>query len=382
MLKLFAYIVFVLWFNMICVLNVTTSNVQRHLHHHHHHHRTHYNHERAQQQIQRKQEQRLPIEQYSEKSNHNNNHHHHRHNNNSNLHNRIDFYYGSLSRTWNTHNKYNNISYNNGGGYNNNNHIIDDIRQNQVPNENTINASSTATTALPILPMMMKTTKMTSKPLTNPLKLTLIHTNGNSFVSNNYPHAFNRHFYRWPIATTTSTLSLSADPNQQQPTSTLQPLLLHHHQHHHHTDFDIKWRIANNNNNNAYVPNFNPTIDSIPIVPTVKINTNTRRAFADEPNRTKHHTGPGYVFILFLFKTLLFSMLFNIFVSAFTVLFFSYFNFRLHSTLCIEWMCHFYRKTLRFQFIVKTILFCTLYFIKQHSHIKKKTNFQWKLSSK
>lgn len=298
MLKLFAYILCVLWLNMFCVLCATTSNVDRHPHHH----RTHHNNHHRQQHQQHRYR-----EQAAEKTNYNN--HHHRHNNNSNLHrHRIDFYYGSLSRTWN--------SQSNIGGSR-----INKI-PNQVPNEHTINASSTM---LPIVSPTTTTGKTPVKPLmTNPLKLTLIQTNGNSFVqTNNYPHAFNnRHFYRWPIASTTKI------PPQSDA------------KHHHHTDFDIKWRTGSHNNG-PFVPNFNPTIESIPIAPTTAT-SHSRRAFADQPIHSKHHTNPGYVLHMNFSLSLL---LINVFHCVFLV-------FRTHSiyqhavfvcTLCAA-MCSRYLK--------------------------------------
>lgn len=100
---------------------------------------------------------------------------------------------------------------------------------------------------------------------TNPLKLTLIQTNGQSFVAN----SFNTHFYRWPIA--------SQSPS---------------------TDYDIKWKTSNN----PFASHFNPTIGSIstaipptiittPMMPTA----DAHPMFKDHRMHTKHHTGLGYV---------------------------------------------------------------------------------------
>lgn len=85
------------------------------------------------------------------------------------------------------------------------------------------------------------TSKSPTKLVTNPLKLTLIQTNEHSFVANNYPDAFNTHFYRWPIAS-------------QSPSTN-----------------DIKWRTANN----PFASHFNPGIESVPIPTAAPITTTT-----------------------------------------------------------------------------------------------------------
>lgn len=121
------------------------------------------------------------------------------------------------------------------------------------------------------------TSKSPTKSVANPLKLTLIQTNGHSLVANNYPDAFNTHFYRWPIAS-------------QSPSS----------------DYDIKWRTANN----PFESHFKPTIESVPIstaVPTITTTAATMtasstmptarvyRTFTEHRLHTKHHMSNGYV---------------------------------------------------------------------------------------
>lgn len=127
------------------------------------------------------------------------------------------------------------------------------------------------------------TSKSPTKLVANPLKLTLIQTNGHSFVANNYPDAFNTHFHRWPIA-------------PQSPS----------------TDYDIKWRTANN----PFASNFNPAIESVPILTAAPITTTTvaatiaaaaattvtmptakvYRTLTEHRMHTKnHHAGIGYV---------------------------------------------------------------------------------------
>lgn len=202
---------------------------------------------------------------FQHRNRHSHSHHHydhqldlqHRHNNNSNVHtkNQMDFYYGLKSRVSNTQNK------------------IQTYRataSNTSANNNVLSITSSAHT----------------KSLTNPLKLTLIQANGNSFVANNYPNTINRHFYRWPIAT-------------QSTSST---------KHSSHTEYDIKWKADNNNNNNynPFASNHNPTIETTSTIPTKLPSTNNiYRTFIDHQVHSKHHTGYGYVNICILHITIM-----------------------------------------------------------------------------
>lgn len=110
------------------------------------------------------------------------------------------------------------------------------------------------------------------------LKLTLIQTNGHSFVANNHPDSFNTHFNRWPNA-------------PQSPPS---------------IDYNIKWKTANN----PFASHFNPSIETIPVstaagaspspLPpssTVLPTVNVYRMYTDHRvhMHKQHHTGHGYV---------------------------------------------------------------------------------------
>lgn len=109
------------------------------------------------------------------------------------------------------------------------------------------------------------------------LKLTLIQTNGHSFVANKYPDSFSTHFNRWPNA-------------PQSP------------------PYNTKWKTANN----PFASHFNPGIETIPadaaaaatpyrppqhmpsstVLPTV----NVYRMYTDHRvHMHKHHAGHGYV---------------------------------------------------------------------------------------
>ncbi|XP_055321584.1 uncharacterized protein LOC129577851 [Sitodiplosis mosellana] len=251
MLKLFAYFVFTLCLHLVrpmVSINDTRPDVQRsfvrhnsHLHHHHHQHQNH---------------QLIPTNRY---------------NPNTRTKNRIDVY-TTESRTWNLYHNAHDAGYGNSNSNSNSN-------SNRNRNKN-----KTQTERLPSVNTKLQsiTSKSPTKSLTNPLKLTLIQTNGHSFVANNYPDAFNTH--RWPIA-------------PQSPS----------------TDYDIKWRTANN----PFALHSNPGIESVPIstappmlttttitaataaaattmtpmtMPTAKV----YRAFTEHRMHTKHHqTGIG-----------------------------------------------------------------------------------------
>lgn len=169
-------------------------------------------------------------------------------------------------RTWNSH-------HNAHGAYTNRERNQNKTQMGRLPSVNT--------------KLQPITSKSPTKSVANPLKLTLIQTHGHSPVANNYPDAFNTHFYRWPIAS-------------QSPSS----------------EYDIKWRAANN----PFASQFNPTIETVPIstaVPTITTTAATTtasstmptarvyRTFTEHRLHTKHHMGIGYVktvvFICFCF---------------------------------------------------------------------------------
>lgn len=146
--------------------------------------------------------------------------------------NHIDFYSGSESRTRNSHHNAHHNNYGHSNGIRNRNQNKTTMHTDRQPSVNTKLHAITSKSP----------TKSPTKSVTNPLKLTLIQTNGHSFVANNYPDAFNTHFYRWPIA-------------PQSPS----------------TDYDIKWRTANN----PFASNFNPAIETVPISTVLPIATTT-----------------------------------------------------------------------------------------------------------
>lgn len=177
----------------------------------------------------------------------------------ANTKNHIDFYYGaaaSTTRAWDSLHSAND-------GQNRRN-VSNKTYNERVPSVNT-----------KLLPITSKSPP--SNRVSNPLKLTLIQTNGHSFVANNYPDSFNTNFYRWPVAA-------------QSPSS---------------TNYDIKWRRANN----PFASHFNPTIESIPIPTTAPKPTTTTTTLAtttttlptayvhrtDHRVHSKHHTSHGYV---------------------------------------------------------------------------------------
>lgn len=124
------------------------------------------------------------------------------------------------------------------------------------------------------------TSKLPSNQVAHdPLKLTLIQTNGHPFVANKYPDSFSTHFNRWPNAA------------QSPP-------------------YDIKWKTAHN----PFASHFNPSIETIPVsaaadaatpyrppqhLPsssTVLPTVNVYRMYTDHRVHVhKHHTGHGYV---------------------------------------------------------------------------------------
>lgn len=134
-------------------------------------------------------------------------------------------------------------------------------------------------------PIASQSSSPTNRVAHDSLKLTLIQTNGHSYVANNYPDSFSTHYNRWPIATQSPSI-----------------------------DYNIKWKIANN----PFASKFNPSIETIPdstvmaatsspphphqtlpssaaaaaAVPTV----NVYRMYTDHRvHMHKHHTGHGYV---------------------------------------------------------------------------------------
>lgn len=115
------------------------------------------------------------------------------------------------------------------------------------------------------------------------LKLTLIQTNGHSFVANKYPDSFStHHFNRWPNVPQSSSSSI---------------------------DYNIKWKTANN----PFASHFNPSIETIPATAaapaaspyrppqylpssTIHPTINVYRTYTDHRVHVhKHHTGHGYV---------------------------------------------------------------------------------------
>lgn len=159
----------------------------------------------------------------------------------------------------------------------NSHHNNHDGNSNRYRNQNKTHSKRQQSVNTKLQPI---TSKLPTKSMTNPLKLTLIETNGNSFVANNYPDAFNTHFYRWPIA--------SRSPST--------------------TDYNIKWKTANN----PFASHFNPGIESVPISTAIPMPTTTTatattttstmptdklyQTFIEHRLHTKHqHTGLGYV---------------------------------------------------------------------------------------
>lgn len=172
---------------------------------------------------------------------------------------RTDLFNDSITRTWKSHD--NAYDGNRNKHQNNKTHI-----ERMVPSVNT--------------KLQPITSKLPAKSVTNPLKLTLIQTNGHSFVANNYPDAFNTQFHRWSNAPQSPSI-----------------------------DYDVKWRTANN----PFASHFNPTIETVPIstaAPATTASTTTTttttstlmptatvyRTYTDHKMHAKHHhLGLGYV---------------------------------------------------------------------------------------